>query len=78
MRRVIRDTSQYLNRLRRDDRKDVVKNVLGVNFHWPPSLTVPIVSISGTTGVIAETPVSSGTSGLVVVIPTISGSAGTS
>ena len=86
MRRVIRDTSHYRNRLRRDDTKDVVKNVMGVNFQWPPSLTTIIPdSISGTTGVIAETPVNTGTSGLTNYetagtagfgFPTISGTTG--
>ena len=85
MRRVIRDTSQYLNRLRRDDTKNAVKNVMGANFQWPPSLTTSLPdSISGTTGVIAEAPVTGavgltiyGTSGtLGVGLPTISGTTG--
>lgn len=86
MRRVIRDTSRYLNRLRRDDTKDAVKNVMGVTFQWPPSLTAIIPdSITGTTGVIDETPVYSGTSGMTIYgtagtagfgLPTISGTTG--
>jgi hypothetical protein len=88
MRRVIRDKAQYLNRLRRDDTKDAVKNVMGVTFQWAPSLTTEISSsINGTTGVITETPVDGGTRGVTIYgtggtagfgFPTISGTTGVS
>ena len=56
MRRVIRDTSKYLNRLRRDDTKDAIKNVLGVVFQYN-SRDIPIYSVAGTTGIAGTVPV---------------------
>jgi hypothetical protein len=53
-----RGANSYLNRIRRDDVKDLVKNVLGGIFHWPETLTIGNITAAGSTSVIAETPVS--------------------
>ena len=59
MRRKTREGNSRLDRVRRDDVKDAVKNVLGGIFHWPEPLTMtPITVATPSVTKIEETPVS--------------------
>lgn len=58
MRRITREGDNWLNRIRRNDVKDAVKNIMGDIFHWPDSLTVSALTVSPPTVTkIEETPV---------------------